>query len=249
MVQGCGNKCVKYSVLVVNLLVCIAGAAVLAVSLALALSSKFQDDFADIFKDTGLSSGTLTSMKLVFYITAGIGGLIFLTGFLGCCGAGCENTCLLGLFFVIILILFLAELAIGIAALVLQGQNKLEGDVNKYYTDTVIQNNYLKNCNNPQDGLTIAWNKVQSDNNCCGCNNIQDYNGAACLKQYQSQGVCTPQTADNGCCSILWDDLQKNLVAVGGVSIGLLVIELFAMIFSCCLCSAIRKKRSSNQYS
>lgn len=40
---------------------------------------------------------TKFQMKVVFYVTAGIGGLIFLTGFLGCCGAGCENTCLLGL--------------------------------------------------------------------------------------------------------------------------------------------------------
>jgi len=248
-VQGCGNKCVKYSVLIVNLLVCIAGAAVLAVSLALALSSKFQDDFADILKDTGLSSSTLTSMKVLFYITAGLGGLIFVTGFLGCCGAGCENTCLLGLFFVIILVLFLAEMAIGIAALVLQGQGKLENDVNNYYTDNVVKD-YIGSCTNQDNALTIAWTKIQQDDKCCGCNNITDYkNAPQCVKILQGLNICTVGTQKKGCCGVIWDDLQDNLIAVGGVSIGLLVIELFAMIFSCCLCSAIRKKRSYNQYS
>jgi len=240
MVYGCGNKCVKYAVFVVNLLVCIVGAALLAVSLALVFSSDFQNDIVGIINDAGGAGETFSSLSAIFYLTAAVGGLLFLTGFLGCCGAACENTCLLGVFFIIILILFLIELGVGIAALVMQDQ--LEPKFDTFYMDNVISK-YSKECDQADNQFVKSWNETQTDLKCCGCNSYKDYssNGLIpacsnlCSYNYTSAGL-------PGCCQLVWNELDDNIDIVGGVAIGLLVIELLAMIFSCCLCQAIRHK-------
>jgi len=239
---------VKYSVLIVNLLVCIVGAAILAVSLALALSSSFQNDVLDVISDAGGDSSSgwadITQMQVVLYITAGLGGLIFLTGFLGCCGAACENTCLLGMFFVIVLILFLTELGVGIAALVLNGKsNSLEHSFDTFYQTTVI-NTYASNCANPENDLVKSWSKTQTDLKCCGCNGASDYLTSNPVYPKSCPAACDMTYANVGCCQKIWDTLANNLVIVGGVAIGLLVIELFAMIFTCCLCQAVKSRHS-----
>jgi len=239
MVYGCGNKCVKYAVFVVNLLVCIVGAALLAVSLALIFSSEFQNDIVGVISNAGGNGDTFSSLSAIFYLTAAVGGLLFLTGFLGCCGAACENTCLLGVFFIIILILFLTELGVGIAALVMQGQ--LEPKFDTFYTNNVVTQ-YSQNCTNKNNQLVKSWNETQTDLKCCGCNNYTDYYtkgvpSASCTDFCPPDYIILP-----GCCQLVWNELDDNIDIVGGVAIGLLVIELLAMIFSCCLCSAIRHK-------
>jgi len=236
MVYGCGNKCVKYSVFTVNLLVCIVGAAILATSLALILSSSFANDVTNAINAAGKNGDDFAAFSAVFIVAAVVGGLLFLTGFLGCCGAACENVCLLGIFFVIILILFLVELGIGIAALAMRGS--LQKDINNYYTTNVIPQ-YIQSCNDSSNDLTKAWNETQYDLNCCGCNGIQDYlNSTTCFNQCPKNSVAL----STGCCTKIWNILDDNMDIIGGVAIGLLVIELLAMIFSCCLCSAVKKK-------
>jgi len=237
MVYGCGNKCVKYAVFLVNFLVCVTGAAILSISLALVLSKSFQNDVVKVVNDAGGEGNAFSSLTLVFYITAAIGGLIFLTGFLGCCGAACESTCLLGLFFGIVLVLFLAELGIGIYALVSKGSFK--NDFDKFYNSTVIVN-YLANCQKMpiSDPLVESWNTTQNELKCCGCQGYSDYKHELCTGRLQP---CDPSYTI-GCCDKIWSDLNSNLVIVGGVTIGLLIVELLAMIFSCCLCSAVKEK-------
>jgi len=239
MVYGCGNKCVKYAVFFVNFLVCVAGLAILAISLALVFSKQFQNDIVNVVNNAGGQGNVFTSLTVVFYITAAIGGLIFLTGFLGCAGAICENTCLLGLFFVIVLIMFLFELGVGIAAFVMKGSFK--DDVYTFYNNTVIIK-YLDDCkNNPTDPLVASWNTTQNELKCCGCTGDSDYKHRRCANDTKP----CDQSYKIGCCDKIWDDLNNNLGIVGGVAIGLLVVEVLAMIFSCCLCSAVKNKYES----
>ena len=42
-----------------------------------------------------------------------LGGIIMVIGFFGCCGAITENQCCLGIFFVLLLLCFIATVAIG----------------------------------------------------------------------------------------------------------------------------------------
>jgi len=225
MVYGCGNKCVKYLVFLFNFLVFVIGIVILALSLTARFSNEAQKYFQGILNKAD-ANVTLSQMYIPLYVLAAIGALLLLTGFLGCCGAWCENTCLLSLFFSIILILFIAELACGIAVLV--KKDDVKNEVFKGVTQQI------QKYNDPDFDADAkkSIDEMQTKYKCCGCHNATDYKGtipASC------NGV------KEGCCNKLWDDLMSNIGIVGGVAIGILVIELLAMIFSCILCQAFRR--------
>jgi len=224
MVYGCGNKCVKYLVFLFNFLVFVIGIVILALALSVRFSNDVQTYFQNILNnnDAGV---TLNQMYIALYVLAAIGGLLLLTGFLGCCGAWCENTCLLSLFFSIILILFVAELACGIAILV--NKNQFKDNVFKAIGDQMSK--YASLDKDAKDAIDNMQNKFQ----CCGCKGRSDYGSQT------PPGSCG--TYQDGCCEKVWDDAESQLAIVGGVAIGILVIELLAMIFSCILCQAFRR--------
>jgi CD63 antigen len=225
MVYGCGNKTVKYLVFFFNFLVFVIGIAVLALSLTVIFSNDAQKYFQGIL-DKNNTDVNLNQMYIPLYVLAAVGGLLLLTGFLGCCGAWMENTCLLSLFFTIILILFVAELACGIAVLV----NK-DGFKNTVF-EGIKKEMKRYNSDLPPD-QKHAIDQMQESLQCCGCDGPGDFFGTippASCKSYTE-----------GCCNKIWNKLESQLGIVGGVAIGILVIELLAMIFSCILCQAFRR--------
>lgn len=226
MVYGCGNNCVKYLVFIFNFLVFVIGIAILALSLTVAFSNDVRNYFQGIIDQT-TSGINLSQMYIALYVLAAIGGLLLLTGFLGCCGAWCENSCLLAVFFSIILILFVAELGCGIAILV----NKTDFQ-NKFFA--AITNQMKKYSTLPKDQKETIDN-LQKELHCCGCHDSTDYAGQTVPSS------CPSDAYSVGCCTKTWNTLESQMAIVGGVAIGILVIELLAMIFSCVLCQAFRR--------
>jgi len=233
MVYGCGNKCVKYLVFLFNFLVFVIGIAVLALSLSIRYSNEVQKYFQNIF-DKESAGVDLNQMYIPLYVLAAIGALLLLTGFLGCCGAWCENTCLLAIFFSIILILFVAELACGIALLV--NQDKFKNAMFESIKKQVAKYPNLK------DEQVQAIEGMQKALKCCGCYNNTDYTitdyPPSCYKDQKKPGG---ELIKDGCCQKVWNDATSQIGVVAGVSIGILVIELLAMVFSCILCQAFRR--------
>lgn len=101
---------------------------ILGVSIWANLDGNFQSTLQKQIDEEGLNI-PLVKYQTAIWVMAGAGGFLFLTGFLGCCGAACENRVLLGLFFVIVLILYLLELGAGIAVLVMK--DKFKEDITK----------------------------------------------------------------------------------------------------------------------
>jgi len=233
MVYGCGNKCVKYLVFLFNFLVFVIGIAILALSLSIRFSNDVQKYFQKLITNSG-ESINLEQMYIPLYVLAAIGSLLLLTGFLGCCGAWCENTCLLALFFSIILILFVAELACGIAILV--NKDKFKDQAFKGIT-TQMKKYFDAGFSQEQKD---AIDSMQKEMKCCGCNNATDYPNQKPPSCYPGP-VTTTSVYPEGCCTKVWNDMESQLGIVGGVAIGILVIELLAMIFSCILCQAFRR--------
>jgi len=234
MVYGCGNKCVKYSVFLFNFLVFVIGIAVLALSLSIRFSNEVQKYFQNLLIKGG-STISLEHMYIPLYVLAAIGSLLILTGFLGCCGAWCENTCLLAIFFSIILILFVAELACGIALFV--NKDKIRDEVFKgvgeafktYSTDNEVKD---------------SIDSMQQQMKCCGCTNATvDYTklGNNIPPSCHENNDPSKHIFDKGCCQKVWDEGMSQIGVVAGIAIGILVIELLAMIFSCILCQAFRR--------
>ena len=158
--------------------------------------------------------------QTAIWVLVGVGGLLFVTGFLGCCGAACENRCLLGLFFGIVLVLFVGELSAGIAVIV--KQDAVKNVLAEGLTEALKEDK-------------TALNGVMDKYKCCAINGTAPSTAPDICVNAKTAGM-------PGCLDKLWADLKSNIVPVGGVAIGVLVIELLAMIFSCVMCNAIGSK-------
>lgn len=230
MVAGCGHKCLKYIFFTFNFLFFVCGAVILGVGLWVRFDNEFQRRLNDAVKtETGNDVPfDITSVYIALYIIIAIGGVLFLTGFLGCCGACCENSCLLGVFFTIVLVLFCVEIAGAIYLFV--KKDTFRDEMNKWYKKAFVDN-YQSN-----PDVKTFLDKIQSELKCCGAMGCQDYTGQA----PSSCPSCTTVTPVPGCSNVIYDRAMENVGIIAGIAIAIVAIELLAMIFACVLCSAIR---------
>lgn len=84
------------------------------------------------------------------------GGFMFLISFLGCCGAMKKVKCLLGLYSTILLLILLAEIAVGIFAAVYS--SKFKELLTKALKDS-IRDQYMGEMSNKTLG-SVAWDAV-----------------------------------------------------------------------------------------
>lgn len=155
--EGDCLNCIKYLMFVFNFLIFLGGSFLLGVGVWV------------LVDPTGFRE-IVASNPLLFtgvYILLGMGGMLFLLGFLGCCGAIRENKCLLLFFFMLILIIFLAELAAAILAFIFR-----EHLTREYFTKELKRR--YQGYNNT-DVFTSTWNAIMNTFNCCGVNSPEDF--------------------------------------------------------------------------
>ncbi|XP_059421287.1 CD9 antigen-like isoform X2 [Carassius carassius] len=222
-VYGC-PKCIKYAMFIINLIFWIAGTCVMAVGLWLRLDPKtkilFDGEDSSFIFYTGL------------YILIGVGALIMVVGFFGCCGAIQESPCLLGLFFSCLLVIFAVEVAAGIWAF--SNQTKVTQDVTNFYKKTY--NEYQQT---NQEALKETISLIHHGLDCCGpSGNQPNAPDETCPKKEKLEVFIT-----KSCPDAIDEFLNSKLHIIGSIGIGIGVIMIFGMIFSMMLCCAIRKTR------
>ncbi|XP_047218201.1 tetraspanin-18-like [Girardinichthys multiradiatus] len=188
------------------------------------------------------------------YVILAMGGLLFLLGFLGCCGAIRENKCLLLFFFMLILFIFLAELAAAILAFLFREH------LTREYFSRELKRHYQGR--NNTDVFTSTWNVIMTTFDCCGTISPEDFEESlfrllnpnkmvpeACcqvngylkevdLEQCVSGGVAFRH--NKGCYSAMVEYFQTYIYSAGALAIVVLTIELFAMVFAMCLFRGIQ---------
>ncbi|XP_066580752.1 CD9 antigen isoform X2 [Amia ocellicauda] len=222
--QG-GVKCVKILMFVFNFVFWLAGTAVLAIGLWLRFDSRTKG----IFESESNPSTFFTGV----YILIGAGALMMIVGFLGCCGAIQESPCMLGLFFVFLLIIFAVEIAAGIWGFA--NQDKVVNDIVQFYTETYTT--YLKH---KQEALKETLRAFHFGLDCCGLTGVMDalITKETCPKK---EGLEVFNTSP--CPAAIREVFDSKLHIIGGVGIGIGVIMIFGMVFSMVLCCAIRNTR------
>ncbi|KAF2977242.1 hypothetical protein EK904_008028 [Melospiza melodia maxima] len=192
------------------------------------------------------------------YIMLAMGAMLFLLGFLGCCGAIRENKCLLLFFFMFILLIFLAELSAAILAFIFR-----ENLTREFFTKE-LKKHYQRN--NDTDVFSSTWNSVMITFACCGVNGPEDFEDirhvpysslekstpeACCQRELQSrEGMFVNKEAclegierfqnRQGCYTVILNSFETYVYLAGALAIGVLAIELFAMIFAMCLFRGIQ---------
>lgn len=186
------------------------------------------------FKDLANRSDTFASLQYAGIALIVVGGIIMVVGFFGCCGAIRESQCLLVMFFICMLLLFLALVGAGVVCLIYKEEmitivkDKFSGAVKDYDND------------DPNDFVDL----IQSTFTCCGVKGPGDYQVIpTTCPQAEDADLDTMKdalTGDLGCADKVEKTLEEYSVVAAGVALGAGVIMLLGMIFSMMLCCAIR---------
>lgn len=105
--------------------------------------------------------------QYALFILLGLGILMVLLAFCGCCGALKESTCMLVSFFCVMLIVVTAEIAAGVWAY--QNSDKLESFVKSNFKHTI--NNEYKAIESRTEVVDFIQVKLQ----CCGVDGPSDW--------------------------------------------------------------------------
>ncbi|XP_053492236.1 tetraspanin-2a isoform X2 [Ictalurus furcatus] len=205
------TKCVKYLLFVFNFIFWLCGSLVLAVGLWL----RFDPNTKSLLN----ADNAPQTFFFAVYILMGVGGIMMLVGFFGCCGAVRESQCLLGLFFSCLLIIFGAEVAAGIFGLL--NKDGIINEVKNFYSTSF----------NTTSGFTKITFVYHNNLECCG-----DLEGKS------NTSLCTTNNTKD-CLKAIEDFFNEKLIIIGYVGIGTAGIMIIGMIFSIVLCRGIRSNR------
>lgn len=235
MAIGTGMSCVKFLLFSFNLLFAITGLIILIVGAKSEINAHPYVSLTD--------ESFYTSAPVILII---VGLIVFVVAFFGCCGAVKENHCMIITFSVFLLMIFIAELAVGIAGYVKHTDlensivRTLNESIKHYSTDPEIQKNY---------------DIIQTDLQCCGIYGVNDWaaNGqpipATCCAGREildnKPSNCTldsPSIHKNGCLDLILSHMKELALVLGRVGIGIAFVQLLGVIFACCLARSIRSQ-------
>uniref|UniRef100_A0AAX7V1X5 Tetraspanin n=1 Tax=Astatotilapia calliptera TaxID=8154 RepID=A0AAX7V1X5_ASTCA len=220
--EGDCLSCIKYLMFVFNFLIFLGGSFLLGVGVWV------------LVDPTGFREIVATNPLLFtgVYIILGMGGMLFLLGFLGCCGAIRENKCLL---------LFLTrEYFTKELKKHYQGYNN--SDVFTSTWNAIMTTFDCCGVNSPEDFKESMFRMMNQNHvvpEACCQRAAQTAESA-----YTSQEQCLSGNMmfrnNKGCYSAVVDYFELYIYVAGALAIVVLTIELFAMVFAMCLFRGIQ---------
>lgn len=267
MSLGLGGKCGKFFLITLNVLFLLLGLGLLIVGILMKVDSDVINK-AEVTKalnevsfNGNLKLGNLASSLSILIIC--IGAFVLVVAALGCFGACCKNKCLLVTYAIIVLLIFIAQIAA--VALWFIMQNKVEDTVKNGLSDSMKKYEGVTSTNE----ISIGWDLIFIGFDCCGIDAASTSNPTefsetkwwpsrnsdnvpySCCKSatqdnYKtgSEAACTQSwtgVQEKGCYEAFKDFLKKYETAAIAIGVILLIIELIAIIFAFVLCRAIAK--------
>ncbi|XP_061679477.1 tetraspanin-18B-like isoform X2 [Syngnathoides biaculeatus] len=242
--------CVKYLMIMFNTFLGMAGCFLVGVSLLVLLGTKTLYGFLMLHP----------VLSLTVYAVLTIGAMLFVLGFLGCIGAIRENRCLLFFYFLLICILFIAELSAGVWGYVYRAKLSMAS----FKEDLATKYNGL----DPNDSFTSMWNDWMERHKCCGVEGPKDFEETdfykkklnltkipkeCCIERTKNvpQGVdVSVECLDNlnqayihqqGCHEVAFTTYEFYIYMALALAILVLIFELFAMFIAMCLFRGLLK--------
>ncbi|NXY79333.1 TSN1 protein, partial [Glareola pratincola] len=221
---------IKVMMILFNLAIFLSGGTLLGVGIWVAVDDQ---SFVDIF---GGLSATVVQVVYVGYFLIVIGSILLVIGFLGCYGAQKDSKCLLMMFFSVVLIIFIAEIAAAVVALVYTGLAET--------LLSAVVTPLLKEKYGPDDSFTHVWNVTMKEFKCCGLNNYTDftnstwyetnevYPDACCNFKQPCNATLAAKSNVTGCFDQILEEVKTNAGVVGGVAAGIAALEIAAMVVS-----------------
>ncbi|PNF35076.1 hypothetical protein B7P43_G09478 [Cryptotermes secundus] len=144
-----------------------------------------------------------------------------------------------------LLLVFLLEAMVGVMSFLYEPH--VEEELRLNLNSTFVENYKM------DDSKTSAIDLMQIEYKCCGANQFEDWRYSRWQKENLSEGLkvpnsccktITPQCGKSdhpsniyytGCRHRLADEIRDHLIILSAVGLGICVLQIFGMIFSCCL--------------
>lgn len=186
---------------------------------------------------------TTQTYPVITYFLLSAGGLVLLVTLIGCCAVCRNHRPSIILYIFLLLFIFLVEAMVGILAYVYEEQvhNELELNLN-----TTCLTNYKID-----PVKTEAIDFLQEKFHCCGVVSFEDWKYSTWRKQNLSglnlvpDSCCktvTPKCGEiihpsninyNSCIKKMSQHMKGHLIILSAVGLGICVLQIFGMIFSC----------------
>ncbi|XP_030640511.1 tetraspanin-11 isoform X2 [Chanos chanos] len=243
--------CLKYLLFVFNFLFWMGGGAVLGVGIWTLID---KGDYLNL-----LASSTFAVSAYILILA---GGLVMVTGFLGCCAVIREQRTCLSTYFSCLLLIFLIELVAGVLAYVYY--QKLSEELKQHLTQTMTEN-YAQPGKDP---ITQAVDRLQQDFKCCGSNNSFDWRQSVYIRSPEAGSRLVPDSCcktmtpscgqrdhpsniyrvEGGCITKLERFLADHLLIIGAVGIGVACLQLAGAVLTACFIYLLYKEEEEDFY-
>ncbi|CAL1681603.1 unnamed protein product [Lasius platythorax] len=227
--ESCGMNAIKYVLFVFNLVFAISGIGIIAAGACV---------LADVGEFTHFVEGRIMAPPIVLIIA---GAIVFVIAFLGCYGAIKEHYNMLIAFAAALLIIFVIELAVGIAAAVFKNDFSM-----------VMKDTLKESIKNYTEADRLAWDNVQKKLQCCGVDGPNDWGPAngftssfpssCCMDMQVICQIGSTSVYQEGCFNKLEMRVHKGATVLIGVGIGIAFVEIAGIILACCLAAAIKRE-------
>jgi len=242
--ENCCENLVKYFMIFCNILFVLAGFILIGFGAWSQIDAK---DYLNFLGENYVNTP-------IFIII--VGCIIFVIAFFGCCGAWKESSCLVYSYAVLLSVILIAQIGAGIAAYMLKSD--LSGEVTKNMKAG------MDNYEEPDfEGVTHTWDIMQQNLKCCGVETPADWHvrredlfpagevpDSCCKEGHKKNCGQDPAVAkfDQGCFEIFESHFVDNIATIGGVALGVAIVEFLAVIFACCLGKRMRDSYSDGRY-
>ncbi|XP_076362230.1 CD9 antigen-like isoform X2 [Tachypleus tridentatus] len=168
------------------------------------------------------------------YIVITVGAILLIIGFIGCCGAATDSLCLLLTYFFVMLVMVIMELAAAGLVWKAADGDKLQQFLTEQIEIEMEKQQYDENARRFMDLMQIHLK-------CCGATSMLDYRN----KGWTIPQSCSDDRSNNvfirGCGENLRRYLASKGGILGGMAIGLTLIQIACLLFSVCLFFAIKR--------
>ncbi|AWP10206.1 putative CD63 antigen isoform 5 [Scophthalmus maximus] len=229
-----GMKCLKYLLFFFNVIFLLCGITLMVVG-ALTQVALFS---TLMIKSSIASGGPITII--------GVGAMVFLIAFFGCCGAWKESYCMVTMFAILLSLIIFVEIAAAITGYIFR--QKVSEVVHESLTTVFSQYNSVQ----PQ--FRDYLDKLQISLSCCGVNSSSDWVQHKPDNNSVPDSCCKTKTTDcgvgamtdankvneKGCQGALVEFLKNNSMWVIVSVLVIAMLQVMGLVFACLLMRGIR---------
>lgn len=243
----CSVSFLKYMLYIFNFIFLLSGLAVLGVAI-----------WTIVEKQHHLSLLATATYASTAYMLLLAGVVVILVTVLGCIAVWRLDRCLLLTYTFLLLLIFLLEAVAGIIAYVYEEQ--VESELKESLNATFVESYSF------DAARTSAIDDLHRSYKCCGAVSFSDWRHSKWRKMNRQQlnkvpdSCCKTETQTcgsldhpsniyyDGCVKALEMQVREHLVIIGAVGLGICLVQIFGMIFSCCLYVRLRDYKPQPQY-